>query len=66
MNGRKEMEKWEKDNRWKMVRENIKKVKGRRDRGNHYSLGKREVRVSEGRWRIDKTGRKGEGSGQKL
>lgn len=43
------MEKWEKDNRWNMVKENIKKVKGRRARVNHYSLGKTEVRVSEGR-----------------
>lgn len=52
------MEKWEKDNRWKMVRENIKKVKGRRDRINHYSLGNREVRVRAGRWRTEKTGKK--------
>lgn len=62
------MEKWEKDNRWNMVKENIKKVKGRRARVNHYSLGKTEVRVSEGRQRTEKTRKKGEyeGSGQKL
>lgn len=48
--GRKEMEKGEKDNRWKMVRENIKKSEGRRDRINQSSLGNREVRsVKEGR-----------------
>lgn len=44
------MEKWGKGNRWKTVRENIKKVKGRRHRINHYSLGNiREARVNEGR-----------------
>lgn len=58
MNGRKEMETWEKDNRWKMVTENIKKVERRRDRINHYSPVNREVRVSEGRWTTEKTGKK--------
>lgn len=47
--GRKEMEEGEKDSRWKMVRENIKKMDGRRDRINQSSPGNRKVSISEER-----------------
>lgn len=53
------MEKWKKDNRWKVVSESIRKVKERRDGGSHDSLRNREVRDSEGRWGMEKTGKKG-------
>lgn len=42
----------------KAVSEIIREVE-RRDRGSHDSLWNREVRYSEGRWRMEKTGKKG-------
>lgn len=53
------MEKWKKCNRWKVVSENTRKVKDRRGGGSHDSLRNRQVRDSERRWRMEKTGKKG-------